>query len=88
MSCPKVEAPHSIAASEAQGYSTADAEIIGVAETDRKAIDNARALAACDGFGLYELAAGGLLLTRAGMTRELPDVRAVLTLLQQMRGSL
>ena len=88
MSRPNVGAPDSAATGQAQGYSTADAEIIGVAETDRKAIDNARALAACDGFGLYELAAGGLLLTRAGMTRELPDVRAVLTLLQQMRRSL
>ena len=88
MSCPKVDAPHSIAASEAQGYSTTEAGIIGAAEADRKAVKNARALAACDGYGLYELAAGGLLLTRAGRARERPDVRAVLTLLQQVRGAL
>ena len=88
MSRPQMEAPDAAATGSGAGHRTKDIEIIGVAEADRKAVDNARALAACDGFGLYELAAGGFLLARAGMTRELPDVRAVLNLLQQMRRSL
>jgi hypothetical protein len=79
-------APDSAGAGQAQGYISADSEIIGATDADRKVVKNARALAACDGCELYELAAGGFLLTRAGMTRELPDVRAVLSLLQQLRS--
>ena len=83
MTAPIVEAPSPIAAGQAQGQSTTDHAIVSAFDPHGKAIARAKAEAARAGCGLYELACGGFLLTR-GMHRELPDLRSVHRVLQQM----
>ena len=62
---------------------TVSTPIVSAFDSQRKSFEHARALAALAGCTLHELASGGYLLGR-GMCRELPDLRAVHTLLAQM----
>lgn len=51
---------------------------------DGKTIATWTATLALHGHGLYRLASGGFLVTRGGLTRELPDLRAVASLARQI----
>lgn len=84
MTAPQMEAPGpaSGVAGQAQEGNTSTA-IVSAFDPHGKAIARAKAEAARAGCGLYELACGGFLLTR-GMHRELPDLRSVHRVLQQM----
>ena len=52
-----------------------------------KSLAALQAEAALAGCGLYPLACGGWLLTRWGMAKECPDLRAVAALLARMGGA-
>lgn len=54
------------------------------ADAERKAVATMSAHAARAGCTLHELAGGGFLLCRWHLARELPDLRAVASLLRQM----
>lgn len=58
--------------------------IVGDDEADGKRQSHLAAVAALVGCELHRLAAGGWLLTRWGLARELPDLAAVDALLRQM----
>ena len=77
-----------------KGQSTTDASSIthsggtclDKTAAERKELETTQAKAAMASCGLHELASGGFLLTRWGLSRELPDLRAVAALLAQIGG--
>ena len=72
MTAPETDAPHSIPASE-----TPD---------DNKVTATLAAELALIGGGLHHLSSGAYLVTRFGMSREFPELRAVAAFVQQMTG--
>jgi hypothetical protein len=62
------------------------ADIVADHADDRKAFATAAAQAARCGCTLHELASGGFLLSRWGMSRELPSLREVGDLLRRIGG--
>ena len=82
MTAPEVRTPPARGAN-AEDQRT-DAAIVTGGDAERKAFATMQAQAARAGCGLHELASGAFLLTRWGLSRELPDMRAVAGLLAQM----
>lgn len=65
---------------------TTNTHILADLDAGRKAYVTMQATAATAGCALYELSTGKFLLTRWGLSRELPDLRAVGALLAQLGG--
>lgn len=85
MAALKMDAPGPVAAGQAQEKDT-NTVILPQDGESSKAESTTAVLAAFQGCGLYRLANGCWLLTRAGLCRELPDLRSVRALLQQIGG--
>ena len=84
MTAPDVRTPGGNRASAEQN--TADATILPAADAERKAFARVAAEAALCGCTLHELAGGGFLLCRWGLSRELPCLRAVGDMLRRIGG--
>lgn len=79
-----MEAPDSGATDQALGQSKTDGSIISGDYLADKLFSSLAADCARAQMGLYQLSSGGLLLAWGGVTRELPDLRAVANLLVQI----
>lgn len=76
-----------VAAATPQEQTQSDGAILPQVDDPRKALAVLRAHAALCGCGLHELSSGGYLLTRWGLAKELPDLRAVGDLLRRIGGA-
>ncbi len=82
----KDDAPRLAGTEGVDGQSKADTLDFAAAAADGKALATMKARAAQAGCVLHELAGGGFLLCRWGLTKELPCLRAVGDLLRRMGG--
>jgi hypothetical protein len=79
-----------LAGDTAQGFGGKEensAAIVADDNATRKELSSMKAKAALAGCELHELAAGGFLLCRWGLSRELPSLGAVAALLRSMTGA-
>jgi hypothetical protein len=84
---PKGEGPASTTRQTPQINNQLDKCDFATEGNDRKTFDTLRArLALLGGMGLYELADGSYLVSRAAHCRSLPDLRAVAAFARQMGG--
>lgn len=86
MSAPDVKAPGPAGEIAGRAHGEANTDIVDQQSNERQDFEKAQAKAALLGCTLHQLSSGGYLLGRWTMCRELPDLRAVLTLLAQIGG--
>jgi hypothetical protein len=84
---PNGEAPAGDAARGFGGYDSSSERIVAQPCDERKALADLKGRAALAGCELNELASGGYLLCRWGLSRELPSLGAVAALLRTMGGA-